>query len=108
MRPRGQNMARRSWTEASRNHLPIRTDAQLRAAADDGVRRWQHVNEAMDNANTPEEHAAADALFRQIVADEDSGMIPFEPVEFPEYMPLPEQPGDVVAISVPTVPRRKR
>lgn len=94
-------MARRNWTDVSRKYLPIRSEAQLRAAAAEGVRRWQIVHKAMNTAHNQEERETADALFRQIIRDEDSGLIPFVPVELPLSVPLPAAPGDVVAMFVP-------
>lgn len=91
-------MARHNWTEESRNYLPIRTEAQLNAAARAGVRRWRAATRTEKNARNEEEKNAAIALIRQIILDEDSGKIPFVPVDDPPLPPIPTEEGDVVAI----------
>ena len=91
-------MARNNWTEASRNYLPIRTEAQLNAAAKAGVRRWRAATRKERNARTEEEKNAAIALIRQIILDEDSGKIPFVPTNDPPLPPIPTEEGDVVAV----------
>ena len=44
---------------------------------------------------------AEEERLKQYFADEDSGKIPFEPIDSPPYVPLPKAPGDVVAVIVP-------
>ena len=103
-------MARTKWTDESRNYLPIRTEAQLKAAAADGDRRWKIARRDWKNARTQDEEDAATALIRQIVADEDSGKIPLLDSEdsFPPLPDLPTHPDDVIAVIVEPNEKDKR
>jgi len=78
-------------------------------AAAEGLRRWAQYTQDRENARTQEEGDAADAALTQIIRDEDSGLIPFVPIEdsLPLYVPLPTREGEVYVELRPSVPTTK-
>jgi hypothetical protein len=107
MRPREAKVVIKvRWSAASLNYKIARTDEEMHAAAADGVRRWKIASWDLKNARTKEEQNAAEAAIRQIILDENSGKIPFVGIEstLPPLVPLPRDPGDVVATMIGQVP----